>query len=328
MGRKPLGPWVVAGADGSADALAAVEVAAAEAEMRGLRLRVIATSPRPASACPAPGSDSNGRVGVLAARVGANLAAARAASCAHRVRPNLTVRTMVVATDLAEALIRESRTAGLVVVGGRNSGGDAGPGSVCAHVAARAHCPTVVVSSTMDRTDAAYRAPVVVGVSAAGSDQAAIGFAFEEAQVRGSPLWAVHVWWQLPAGVGCVDPFGYTLRETWAAVDRRLAGALAGWAGRYPQVPVRRLALYDTDRVRALLRVSEHAGLVVLDASRPATHGVGSLGTVADELIRRAGCPVCVVPAAGRWSTPPKQRQRRVPAVPSTLSSNAPPPRV
>jgi hypothetical protein len=36
MGRKPLGPWVVVGVDGSADASAAVELAA-EATMRGLQ---------------------------------------------------------------------------------------------------------------------------------------------------------------------------------------------------------------------------------------------------------------------------------------------------
>ena len=110
MGRRPLGPWVVVGVDGSAQALAAVEVAAAEAAMRRLRL-VVAAGPPPAN-------DSAQDTTALAARVEANRAVADAAARAHLAWPDLMVRTLVAAGDLTGTLIRESHTAGLVVVGG------------------------------------------------------------------------------------------------------------------------------------------------------------------------------------------------------------------
>jgi nucleotide-binding universal stress UspA family protein len=147
MGRKPLGPWVVAGVDGSPDALAAAEAAAAEAAARGLRLRVVACCPPPEEG---RAEDTAAGVAALAARVEANRAAAEVASRAHLARPGLTVRTLVVAGDPAQTLIRESRTAALVAVGGRGRGGAPRPGSVCAQVVAHAHCPTIVVLPAAD----------------------------------------------------------------------------------------------------------------------------------------------------------------------------------
>jgi nucleotide-binding universal stress UspA family protein len=290
MGRKPLGRWVVVGADGSADALVAVELAAAEAMMRGLRLRVVASCPRSA------GGDA-----ALAARAECNQALAEAARRAHVGWPDLTVSTLVASGDPAGTLIRESRAAGLVVVGGRGRGGGPRPGSVCAQVAAHAYCPTIVVPSDADGMVGMLDAPVLVGVEAAGRDDAAIGFAFEEAAARGVPLRAVHVWSGVPeVGLGCVDPFAYELRTAWSTADRRVAEALAGWAEKYPQVPVERLPLYDANPAYALVHASAGASLVVVGASLRAPVSGQLLGTVTRALIERAGRPVCVVRLTGR----------------------------
>jgi nucleotide-binding universal stress UspA family protein len=290
MGRKPLGPWVVAGVDGSADALAAVELAAAEAAMRGLRLRVVGSMVGSA----------------LAGTAEANRAVAEAADRAHLARPNLTVRTLVSATDPAGTLISASRAAGLIVLGARGRGGGPRPGSTCAQVAAYALCPTFVVSSDVDGSarnagdgsarnagdgsarnagDASARsAPVLVGVAEDGHDDAAVGFAFEEAAARGVPLRAAHVW------SGPYQP-----RTSWAAADRRLAEVLARWVEKYPQVPVERLPLYDAVPARALLLASARAGLVVLGTNTPTRYSGEPVGTITRVLIERAGCPVCVV---------------------------------
>jgi hypothetical protein len=126
-----------------------------------------------------------------------------------------------------------------------------------------------------------FDAPVMVGVEAAGCDDAAIGFAFEEAAARGVPLWAVHVWPGVPdTGLGCVDPVAYELRTAWATADRRVAEALAGWAEKYPQVPVERVSLCDVNVSQALVRASERAGLVVVGASLRAPLSGQGLGTV------------------------------------------------
>lgn len=311
MGRKPLGPWVVVGVDGSADALAAVDLAVAEAAMRRLRLRVVAASPEPVTASmPAvvgsetpdsrtatgPGSAAWLGTAALAGSAEANRAVAQAATLAHLDHPDLTVRTLVSVGDPAEMLISASRTAGVVVVGGRGRGGGQRPGSVCAQVAAHALCPTFVVPSDVADMAATLHAPVLVGVEAAGRDEAAIGFAFEEAAVRGVPLLAAHVWSGAPAvGLGCVDPSAYELRSAWTTADLRVAEALSGWAEKYPQVQVERLALYDTDPTRALLHACAQAGLVVLGASLHARYGRQPLGSISRTLIEQAGCPVCVV---------------------------------
>lgn len=312
MGRKPLGPWVVVGVDGSAEALGAVDLAVAEAAMRRLRLRVVAASPEPVAApmhaavgseagtaahpVAAPGSAAWPGQASLAGSAEANRAVAQAATLAHLDHPDLTVRTLVSTGDPAEMLISASRTAGVVVVGGSGRGGGERPGSVCAQVAAHALCPTFVVPSEVGDMAATLHAPVLVGVEAAGRDEAAIGFAFEEAAVRAVPLRAAHVWSGAPeAGLGCVDPSAYDLRAAWATADRRVAETLSGWAEKYPQVEVERLALYDADTARALLHASAQAGLVVLGASLHARYGRQPLGTISRALIERAACPVCVV---------------------------------
>ena len=144
-------------------------------------------------------------------------------------------------------------------------------------------------------------APVLVGVEAAGRDEPAIGFAFEEAAARGVPLRAVHVWSGTPeVGLGCIDPFAYELRSAWAAADRRLAETLAGWSEKYPQVRIERLPLYDVNPAAALLHSSVLAGLVVLGASLQARYSGQLLGPVTRAVIEQAGCPVCVVRLSDR----------------------------
>jgi nucleotide-binding universal stress UspA family protein len=76
--------------------------------------------------------------------------------------------------------------------------------------------------------------------------------------------------------------------------------ALAGWAEKYPQVPVERVLLDDVDPADALVHASERAGLVVVGASLQAPLSGQFLGTVTRTLIERAGCPVCVVHHTGQ----------------------------
>jgi nucleotide-binding universal stress UspA family protein len=292
MGRRPLGPWVVVGVDGSADALAATDLAAAEAAARGLRLRVVAASP-----CLGRGRAAG--FAALADSAVANRAVAEAAGRAHLNQPDLTVRTCVVAGDPAETLIRESRTAGLVVVGGRGRGGGWRPGSACAQVAAHGLCPTLVVSSDVDRTGAGPDGPVLVGVAADGHDDPAVGFAFEEAAARGVAVRAAHVWSVAPdvsqAGGGQIGVGRSTLRARWAEADRRVADALACWVEKYPRVRVEPLPLYDANPARALLVASDRAGLAVLGTSLQTRYSGQPLGAITRVMIERAGCPVCVV---------------------------------
>jgi nucleotide-binding universal stress UspA family protein len=89
-----------------------------------------------------------------------------------------------------------AKTAATIVLGSRqlNTFGAFALGSVSASVAARADC-TVVIT----RGPASYPlagAKVVVGVDGSELSEAAVGFGFEEASVRGVPLHTVLCWHQ------------------------------------------------------------------------------------------------------------------------------------
>lgn len=264
--RDALEHPVVAIADGSRACWDTASLAAREAALRHRPLRLIrTTSGLPGSSHP-----------YLAAIV-------------RRLRnrwPEVAVTVRVVDGDVAEALIDESRRATLVV---------AGRDAADRHhqVAAHAFCPTVVVPPTMSQTP---DGPVLLGVKISPHGEPAVGFAFEEAALRGVPLVAVHVWSGIPGtALSDINPFAYDLGQARAAADRLLAEALAGWADKYPTVPVRRMALYDVNPARTLLQAGADAGLAVVGANQYGTTTPQLLGPVARALLDNAPCPVGVI---------------------------------
>jgi len=109
----------------------------------------------------------------------------------HAAYPELSVDGEIV-TGGATAVLRDcSRTAPLVVLGDRGLGGFSGllVGSVAVQLVAHAACPVLVARGTADPA-----APVLLGVDGSPSSDPAVGFAFEEASLRGVPLTAVHAW--------------------------------------------------------------------------------------------------------------------------------------
>jgi nucleotide-binding universal stress UspA family protein len=110
---------------------------------------------------------------------------------AREAAPDLPVDGEIIIGQ-AGAVLREcSRTAQLIVVGDRGLGGFAGllAGSVAVQLAAHATCPIVIA-----RGDGEREAPVLLGVDGSPANDPAVGFAFEEAALRGVPLLAVHAW--------------------------------------------------------------------------------------------------------------------------------------
>ncbi len=122
-------------------------------------------------------------------------------------------------------------------------------------------------------TAAVPSAPVLVGVRDADGPRPVVEFAFAEAASYGAPLLAVHV----SSGV---HPSTDVLIE-----------ALAICREKYPQVPVRLAARHGLDAAVALSASSRAARLVVIGL--PTRRRTGS---VAAALLRRARCPVALVP--------------------------------
>ncbi|NDL59662.1 universal stress protein [Phytoactinopolyspora mesophila] len=183
-------------------------------------------------------------------------------------------------------LIDASRNAGMLVVGsrGRSAVSAAMLGSVSATVAARASCPVTVVRSSDLVLDGHRR--VVVGVDGSQDSEDALEIAFREASVRKLPVTVVHCWADLkdePPGSEAI--FGRRL----PAVVRKLAEYREQW----PDVNATTLLLRGDPAIR-LLEESLGAELLVVGSRGRGRISGPLLGSVSQDLLRQAHCPVVV----------------------------------
>jgi len=294
-------PAVVVGVDGSEQSFIALDYAADEAARRHQPLRMVTGLLWPLyvpamSASAVPVTD-----GLLDA------AQTMLDGAADRVRdrhPDLDVTTKVVMGGPSGVLVSESDRASLIAVGNRGRGGFTSllAGSVATQVATHAHCPVIVVRPGADPA-AATTHPVVVGVDGLERTEPAIEFAFEEASSRGVSLTAVHVWAEPPrSGSDQFKPVAYEYDEARKEAARQLAEALAGFQEKYPDVPVFRELICGLDAAYHLLRASEEAGLVVVGSRGRGEFSGLFLGSVGQNLVHHAKCPVAVVRAVAAVS--------------------------
>lgn len=280
---------VVVGIDGSESSLDAVRWAAEEAARRDVPLRIVHAYGIPVGYPPGfvdwhllhEAIVTRGRTWLEHAR-----------QTAEETAPGVAAEVVEVDGGAVPMLLAESAHTALMALGSRGLGGFTGllVGSTAVELAARGDCPVVVVRGR------AHEGPVVVGVDGTPTGEAAIAFAFAEASARGTGLVAVHTWTDLlleaafAGGAAALDftPIAQEAEEV-------LAERLAGWQEKYPDVAVTR----EVSRERAagaLLRLAEHAQLVVVG-----TRGRGGfrgllLGSTSQHLLRHASCPVAVVP--------------------------------
>jgi nucleotide-binding universal stress UspA family protein len=222
---------------------------------------------------------------------------AAAARAVADVAPGLEVEQVAVQGFPVPALQAASTAAGLLVLGGRGSGGFAGltTGSVAEHLVVSADCPVVAVQESAPGRTAPRDEPILLGVDGSPVEEGAIAFAFDAAARWRVPLVAVHAWSDM-----MLDPLLEAALNL-EAVDEQeiLAERLAGWAEKYPDVLVRRHVVRDRP-ARALVAASVGAQMVVV-GSRGRGGLVGLLlGSVSRAVLHHAHCPVAVVrPAAG-----------------------------
>jgi nucleotide-binding universal stress UspA family protein len=261
---------VVVGIDGSAASLATIPTAAGEAALRHRPLRLVHVD----SSVPHPAGMPTGPVGAPATEVRADpeqivKEAMELATGFARV----PVMVEVVPGEPGVVLLRESRTADLLVLCHRGAGGFLGLrlGSVAIRVTAHARCPVLVTRGT-----SAQDGCVLVGVDGSTANRRAVGFAFEEAALRGAPLLALH---SRPGP------------ETRA--DR--LPALGELTGRYPQVRVER-SVVRAQAAGALVAASERARLLVVGTRGHGGRPLLPVGSVTHALLHHAACPIVVVP--------------------------------
>jgi nucleotide-binding universal stress UspA family protein len=284
------GRTVVVGIDGSQSALEAARWAADEAARRNARLRLVYAFGWTTEVLVGHPGLGEHRREIMLHHARRDLTAAETAVAAHA--PGVDVERELVVGYPVAVLVTESRRADLVVVGDRGLSRIGGLllGSVAQALASHGACPVVVVRGAGQAASAS--APVVVGIDGSPVSEAALAFAYDEAALRDAPLVAVHTWMDLVA-----DPAIAPLLD-WEAieVDERvvLGERLAGWAEKYPDVPVRRVVTRDRP-AHALLKEAVGAQLVVVGSRGRGGFAGLLLGSVGHALLHRSPCPVAVV---------------------------------
>lgn len=282
------------GVDGSDGCLQAVDWAVDEAARRGLPLRLVHASlwERYEDIVP---SISLGRP---SAQVTAEHIVTSAAERARRRDPEVKVATDIIPAEAADALLEEGNNATALITGSRGQGGLTGLllGSVGLAVAARAHCPVIVV-----RGDAAGLAGtherILLGAGDPASGGDATRFAFREAELRGCPLDVVRTWrcpvYETAADVPALAEAPARYHEERARI--RLDELLRDPVAAHPDVRVSRTTVEGPAR-GVLVHRSAAADLVIVGARRRHGHFGLQLGRVAHTLLHHARCPVAVVP--------------------------------
>lgn len=238
-----------------------------------------------------------------AAEQAAHELATRVADRVRQSVPGLRARGEARVGGAAAVLVEASRSARLVVVGTRGHGGLASAllGSTAVAVTSHAHCPVLVVTGeALRRADS--RRPVVVGVDGSPSSQVAVRLAAETAAASGADLEVVAAWQRLLPLPGSGASWYAIVAEDEAddlvRESARTVGEAAVAAAKEVAAGLTvRLQVVEGPPVSALLVAARTAGLVVVGArGRGAVAGL-LLGSVSQQVLHGAPCPVLVVRA-------------------------------
>lgn len=289
MGIRPL---IVVGLDGSPESRSAAEWAGREAQVRHLPLHLVHTYTIPTAgmigyAVPTALTDElYGDGEQILADVTAQL---------REAHPGLEVTGRLVQADPRPTLVEASGRAAITVVGSRGGGRarEVILGSVALHVAAHGRSPVAVIPSGWD---AGSDGPVLLGVDGSRTSEAAVEFAFDEADRRGAPLRAVivrdDVELRRQAAAGSLADRAEGDRE-----QAILAEQLAGWRDKYPDVVVEQVVRRGRV-IEALLRHNPDGRVprMIVVGSR-GRGGLGGLllGSTSHGLIGHSRWPVVVV---------------------------------
>lgn len=192
----------------------------------------------------------------------------------------------IVEGSIVGTLCNLSADASMIVLGARGRGGFSGLmiGSVGLSVTVHAKCPVVVVRGE-GHADAAAM-PVVVGVDESPQAEKALEFALTEAELRGSAVLAVRAW-RPPRGVRDPD-------ELQAAEHHALREFIAPCQRRHPKVLISG-RLVSGRAAPILIEASEQAQLIVVGSRGTGGFKDLLLGSVGQQLLHHAACPVAVV---------------------------------
>ncbi|MGR6917904.1 universal stress protein [[Actinomadura] parvosata] len=267
---------IIVGVDGSAPATAAVEWAAADAQRRGLSLRVVHVCRRRPQGARPPECAA-----LLEAAVGR----------ARRLTRDVNVTGERLDGHVVVRLRAESERADSLVLGGRGRGGFAGMvlGSAGLALAGHAAGPVVIVRAPSPlRHDR-----VVAGYDGSGHSEAAMAYAVEQARARDAQLHILYAW-QVPLASPYAAGYGTIVEDARREEFHRAAGQAASWRERNPGLVITDEQVCDHP-VTALAKASRTADLVVVGSRGLGGLASAVLGSVSHGVLHHVTCPVAVV---------------------------------
>jgi nucleotide-binding universal stress UspA family protein len=268
---------IVVGVDGSPSSEAALDWAIAEARVRGARMRLVTAIRVPAHVAFGTPYDADEYVHVLADAAPEELRAAteRAAGALGWAR----VDRAWAAESAAVLLTLHAAEANLLVLGAHSGPRFVAPllGSTADRLSADAAIPVVVV-----RGEVAPEGRVVVGVEGGAASSLTLDFAYQAAAARRAELLIVH------CTAGGPD-------EDVAAAHAALEALTAPFRTRYPGVPTY-VELPSGPPVDRLVEAAAGAALLVVGRHAHGERWPALTGSTSRRMLRRAPCPVVVVP--------------------------------
>lgn len=286
---------IVVGVDGSPASLRALHWAAAEAARRESGLDVVHAWLTPYPLGPA---DVFTDPTPFETRGWEIINRAIASLAPHEHAP-FDVRPVLVEDHAGKALLRAAESAELLVVGSRGRGGFSGLllGSVSHHCVHHASCPVAVIPHAWTSSD--HHGRVVVGVDGSDESCGALHWAIAAAALRHADLDIVHAYDYMAV----VMPLGMAPgidRETLEKESRKLLEqtvepALRAAAQRPVDVT---LIPKAASAARALLDTALGADLLVVGSRGQGGLRGLVLGSVSQQCVQHATCPIVVVPLA------------------------------
>jgi len=286
-GRRPI----VVGVDGSLKSSSAVTWAADEASRRGCPLAVVLATGDFIG--PTPRLKGNLVVGFDYDSHFEKVVEEVAQSVVRR-HPDLPVRQEVCTGAPLDVLRSQSASAEMVVIGKQGLGALARlfAGSTSIGLAADSSAPVVVVPDIWEPVSGDEQRSIVVGIAPEHDNSAVLSYAFARAESLDVPLVAVYAWQFHPSFLLTEDD---SARRGLDAA-RMLNEELAPWRDKFVGVDASAVQCHDA-AAEALLKKSEHAGLIVLGQPAHGSFARHLPGSVSRAVLHYAHTPIALVPS-------------------------------
>jgi len=280
---------VTVGFDGSATSFEAVQWAAAEASLRGARLRIISSYPTPV--VPPPIFDlppDNAYVSVLHETHDGLLRIAGGIAESH---PHLDIETLASSDPAATALVKDVCGEDVVVVGTSNHHGAVGfwLGNTARQVVRHSPCPVVVVPAPGGWSRHTDR--IVVAVDGSPTSRRALEWAGDAADRYSATLLVVHAWMYpyMHADPDSAQARDLTRIDAACLVDHEVQSAREQFAAEVTG------QLVECSPATAVLEVVRHGDLLVLGSKGHGAIHATLFGSTVSAVLDRCSVPTVVV---------------------------------